>query len=229
VYLNTELSWSAKLIFLEIDSFTEQGKDCYVSNEHLAKFAGIAERNVRRALAKLEEIGWIEKTRFDGRKRYMRSTMCIQAGGTKASTKTGRKRPPSPDENVHILNTVTNPIKEEKTGTSPAPAKKVTTRMKTAFMEAYQNQTGTEFYWAAKESTHCKQLAAKIVHRTGETDDQKTLEAFKYILNHLPKWYRENLTITLINSKFNELIAEIKQGNPPSETDHKRDIAARLQ
>ena len=41
IWENKDLSWNEKILFLEIDSFTSKDKDCYVSNEYIAKLLGI--------------------------------------------------------------------------------------------------------------------------------------------------------------------------------------------
>ena len=75
IYLNTEINWHAKILFLEIHSFTEHEKECYMSNKYISSFLKISERQVSRYISELKQIGWIEETAFDGRKRYLRSML----------------------------------------------------------------------------------------------------------------------------------------------------------
>ncbi len=75
IYLNTEVNWYAKILFLEIHSFTENGKECYMSNKYISSFLKISERQVSRYISELKTIGWIETVAFDGRKRYLRSML----------------------------------------------------------------------------------------------------------------------------------------------------------
>ncbi|ASV31030.1 helix-turn-helix domain-containing protein [Maribacter cobaltidurans] len=75
IYLNTEVNWYAKILFLEIHSFTEHGKECYMSNKYISSFLKISERQVSRYISELKALGWIEETSFDGRKRYLRSKL----------------------------------------------------------------------------------------------------------------------------------------------------------
>ena len=75
IYLNTEVNWYAKILFLEIHSFTENGKECYMSNKYIASFLNISKRQVSRYITELKTIGWIEEISFDGRKRYLRSAL----------------------------------------------------------------------------------------------------------------------------------------------------------
>ncbi|MEM7485418.1 MAG: helix-turn-helix domain-containing protein [Bacteroidota bacterium] len=75
IYLNTEVNWYAKILFLEIHSFTEYGKECYMSNKYISSFLKISERQVSRYISELKALGWIEEVSFDGRKRYLRSML----------------------------------------------------------------------------------------------------------------------------------------------------------
>lgn len=75
IYLNTEVNWYAKILFLEIHSFTENGMECYMSNKYIASFLNISKRQVSRYISELKTVGWIEETAFDGRKRYLRSAL----------------------------------------------------------------------------------------------------------------------------------------------------------
>lgn len=73
IWENKELSWNEKILFLEIDSFTTKDKDCYISNEYIAKLLGITENSANRVLSSLISKGYIIKTAFDGRKRYVKT------------------------------------------------------------------------------------------------------------------------------------------------------------
>lgn len=73
IYLSKEVSHTSKMIFLEIHSFTSKGRQCFVSNEHLAEFVGISKRMVSKNISALIDAGWIELVSFDGQKRYLQS------------------------------------------------------------------------------------------------------------------------------------------------------------
>ena len=75
-----DLSWNEKILLMEIDSFTSQGKDCYISDEYIADKIGVSERSARAMISKLIELGYIIRTRFDGRRRYLESALAKQGG-----------------------------------------------------------------------------------------------------------------------------------------------------
>jgi DNA-binding MarR family transcriptional regulator len=91
VYLNRDLSWIEKLIFVEINSFYEEDMDCYLSNETLAEFFDITERHVQRSIKKLSEVGLvrIEKGKGDG-KRYLVPVENDKNVATKMSSKSDK-------------------------------------------------------------------------------------------------------------------------------------------
>jgi hypothetical protein len=78
IYLDPEVNWYAKILFLEIHSFTKNGRECYMSNKYIASFLHISERQVTRYISQLKSLGWIEETSFNGRKRYLRSLLHLE-------------------------------------------------------------------------------------------------------------------------------------------------------
>lgn len=73
-----DLSWNEKILLMEIDSFTAQGKDCFISDERVAEIIGVGVRSASTMISNLINKGYIKKTRFDGRKRYLESTITEQ-------------------------------------------------------------------------------------------------------------------------------------------------------
>lgn len=75
-----DLSWNEKILLMEIDSFTSQGKDCFISDEYISTLIGVSERSARTLLSNLINKGYINRTRYDGRRRYLQSTISYQSG-----------------------------------------------------------------------------------------------------------------------------------------------------
>ena len=73
IWKNPNLSWSERILFAEIDSLTSKDRDCCFSNEYIAELLGVSVYNASRALNHLIELGYVIKTRFDGRRRFIRS------------------------------------------------------------------------------------------------------------------------------------------------------------
>lgn len=75
IWENKELSWNEKILLMEIDSFTSRGVDCFFSNEYIAELLGVKENTASIILSKLVDKGYVSRTRFDGRHRYIESNL----------------------------------------------------------------------------------------------------------------------------------------------------------
>ena len=69
------LSWSERVLLVEIDRHTRHGRDCFMSNDYIAHFLNTSERNASKLLNSLIKKGYVVMTRFDGRKRFISSTL----------------------------------------------------------------------------------------------------------------------------------------------------------
>ena len=70
-----DLDWNEKILLLEIDSFTSNGLDCYMSNEYIAGFLKTSEWKAGQMVNDLIAKGYVIKTKFDGRRRYIESNL----------------------------------------------------------------------------------------------------------------------------------------------------------
>lgn len=102
IWKNKELSWNEKILFLEIDSFTSKDKDCYISNEYISKLLGVSETNANKILSSLIKKGFVIKTSFDGRRRFVKSALIH------TTMQTCQERQPCIVNNDNIPNTYTN-------------------------------------------------------------------------------------------------------------------------
>lgn len=75
IWKDKNLTWNEKILFLEIDSYTSKDKDCFFSNEYISELLGISETNANKTLSSLIKKGYVVKTKFDGRKRYVKSAL----------------------------------------------------------------------------------------------------------------------------------------------------------
>lgn len=75
IWKDTNLTWNEKILLLEIDSFTSQEKDCYFSDEYISELLNISTTNANKTLASLIKKGYVIKTKFDGRRRYVKSAL----------------------------------------------------------------------------------------------------------------------------------------------------------
>lgn len=101
IWQDQSLSWNEKILLMEIDSFTSKGHDCYISNEYIANLLQVTDRSARKYLSHLMQAGYIRMVRFDGRKRYVESTISFQAEWNDCSRQGGQSVPHT-DNNEYI-------------------------------------------------------------------------------------------------------------------------------
>ena len=104
-----DLSWNEKILLMEIDSFTAKGKDCFISDEYIAELLKINLVNANRNVSSLVKKGYIKKTRFDGRRRYLQSLLCDRADLSQTIGQTCLER-------QHTYNNT--PIEEDKSSSN---------------------------------------------------------------------------------------------------------------
>lgn len=103
IWQDKSLSWNEKILLMEIDSFTAKDRECHISNEYIAELLGVTDRCARKYLSHLLELGLIRVVKFDGRKRYVESTISFQAEWNICSRQDGVSVPHT-DNNEYINN-----------------------------------------------------------------------------------------------------------------------------
>ena len=103
IWQDRSLSWNEKILLMEIDSFTSKGHECYISNEYIAELLGVTDRCARKYLSHLKEIGYLREVRFDGRKRYVESTISFRTEWNDCSGQGGSSVPHT-NNNEYINN-----------------------------------------------------------------------------------------------------------------------------
>tara|TARA_R110000751_G_scaffold78850_3_gene159161 strand:- start:119 stop:760 length:642 start_codon:yes stop_codon:yes gene_type:complete len=89
LYLDSTLTWTQKLLLLEVDSFARNDKDCFVSNEHLAAHLAISESGIEKCLRQLVSKGLLTRERRcvnNINRRILRLTTSLECGHTPHST-----------------------------------------------------------------------------------------------------------------------------------------------
>jgi len=70
IYLNEELSWTEKILLVEIHSL-DKGEGCWASNEYFSEFLNKSEGQIANCISRMRKLGYIDDRKFDGRKRFM--------------------------------------------------------------------------------------------------------------------------------------------------------------
>lgn len=79
IWENKDLTWNEKILLLDIDSYTSKNKDCFFSNKYISELLDVNETTANKILSSLIKKGYVVKTKFDGRKRYIKSTLELGA------------------------------------------------------------------------------------------------------------------------------------------------------
>ena len=109
IWQNRSLSWSEKILLMEIDSFTAKDRECYISNEYIAELLGVSVSWASKCLSHLLELGFVRVVKFDGRKRYVESTIQFKADLNESSMQDGTKvQHTDNNEYININNTLSN-------------------------------------------------------------------------------------------------------------------------
>lgn len=104
-----------------------------------------------------------------------------------------------------------NPAKPKRANSLNATARKV-------FEEHFRNTFGEEYYWTAKDAGNMSQLLRKLTFSREQkqmpVDDDSVLYALQvFLLSVKDNWLLENLSVANLNSKYNEIVAQAKNGN----------------
>lgn len=110
IWQNRSLSWNEKILLMEIDSFTAKDHECYISNEYIAELLGVSVSWASKCLSHLLELGLVRVVKFDGRKRYVESTIQFKADLNESSMQDGTKVPYT--NNNEYINNNNSPYKK---------------------------------------------------------------------------------------------------------------------
>ena len=72
LYLNTELTWTEKILLIEIDSLDNNEKGCFASNKYLGQFLNKSAKTIANTISRLIRLGYINRIFFDGHNRGLR-------------------------------------------------------------------------------------------------------------------------------------------------------------
>ncbi len=223
IYLSRACCWVAKMIFIEIHSFTSTGKECFVSNEHLAELFDVSTTQVSKHITKLTKLGWIEQTRFDGRKRYLRACLEVKLKADLPNTPIEAEKAKQPltlvqsSIELRFKHTIpnTNPITNNDASALPElPHKKIAYTKWTLeqfrdqvhfFKNLYPEKILKEFYnyWKVPDENRTPRFKLERVWST-----EYKLEMWQKVENgEFRKKYTNGITTTEKHSGANDLLA----------------------
>ena len=118
LYLNHSLTWTQKIMIAEIDSFSKNGLECFVSNEHLSEHLQISVSGVEKALRRIVELGYVERRKVwlrGANRRILRVVTSLECGTNPHQSEV---KPLTGVSHTNTrTNTMNNPMKESKPNT----------------------------------------------------------------------------------------------------------------
>ena len=110
----------------------------------------------------------------------------------------------------------------------PEKAKSLFSGLRTAFCEEYRKATGLHYAFTAKDAGALKMLETKLRNMQPDQPDDIIIKTLCALLENMPEWYKKNgFSLSVINSKLNEIVAGIKTTKSSAADDYKARILAR--
>lgn len=96
--------------------------------------------------------------------------------------------------------------------------KEINSKARLLFELHFRETFGADYYWTAKDAGAMSQLLNKLKfqreQKKMDVSDDSLLYALQYLLSSVKEgWIFDNFSVTNINSKFNEIVAQAKNGN----------------
>ncbi|WP_300878000.1 DUF4373 domain-containing protein, partial [uncultured Bacteroides sp.] len=97
-------------------------------------------------------------------------------------------------------------------------SKAINIKARSIFEEHFKAAYGNEYYWVAKDAGNMSKLLQKITFSREKkqmpVDDDSVLYALKILLSSIrDNWLLENFSVANLNSKYNEIVSQAKNGN----------------
>ena len=200
IWESKDLTWNEKILFLEIDSFTSKEKDCYFSNEYIAKLLGVTENSANRILSSLINKGYVIKTAFDGRKRFIKTAFSYdKAGYSQKNKQDNQESVNCSNHEEYIPNTRNNTVDSEEEKDKSFSKKDGRTRNK---YDEYFEQCWKEYGRKGNKAE-----AFKRWKKLSEEDKSKILPHIKaYIQSKSEKTYQKDFERYISNRTFDTVV-----------------------
>ena len=114
-------------------------------------------------------------------------------------------------------------IEDNNIPPTPPKGEGINYKARSLFETHYRQLFGSDYYWTVKDAGAMSQLLQKLKfqreQKQMDVSDESILYALQYLLSSVKEgWIFENFSVTNINSKFNEIVAQAKK-KVPSKTD----------
>lgn len=200
IWESKDLTWNEKILFLEIDSFTSKDKDCFFSNEYIANLLGVTENSANRILSSLISKGYVIKTSFDGRRRFIKTTFSYDKSDySQKNSQDNQESVSRFSKYEYIPNTSNNTVDLEEEKDKSFSKKEVKTRKK---YDEYFEQCWKEYGRKGNKSE-----SYKVWLKLSEEDRLKVLPHVKaYIQSRSDKSYQKDFERYLNKRVFDNVV-----------------------
>ena len=118
------------------------------------------------------------------------------------------------DKNVTIEDKKNIDVKSDNTDINTEEHKSLNARARDVFIEYYNSINENEYYWKAKDAGSMSSILNAIKNgrkRKGlDNSDDNVLNALRFLLESISdQWILSNLSVSIIFSKYNEIVASI--------------------
>ncbi|MDA8692488.1 helix-turn-helix domain-containing protein [Saprospiraceae bacterium] len=196
LYLNHELSWSDKILLIEIDSLdNDLKKGCFASNKYFGEFLNKSHGTIANIISRLIRLGYIKRIFFDGHNRGLR----INKG------KTGYNfyKEPSRKNEGNLHKKMNEPSRKDEHINTISNTDTINAHFKT-FWNLYDKKVDRERAW-------------KKFIKLSQKDIQTIIERTPSFVKANPdKQYRPNPSTYINNRRFEDEITTIKTATTKS-------------
>lgn len=227
------LSGVELLCYATIFAFSHaDGHDFHGSQQYLANWCGVSRITINKVVNNLIDKGYIkcEAEEISGRNTVYHYT-ALTDGLNETMFTTGVNKINNDckqnlhnnniDNNIEIITSVDVPQSGGKAEKAKEKKYTVTHRCRLIFEQEYLQKTGIEYYYTPKDAAAVKQLIGKIrkyLPGDEKENEEVIVQNFSIFIHMIctsgkvEKWIVDNLSLSNINSKFNEIYSQLKNG-----------------
>lgn len=224
VRYSKDLSPNSKLLYGELTALSNQEGYSWATNAYYAKLYQVEDRTIQRWLSQLKRLGFIKIYQVPTQDNLTQRRIFITDNpGDIKDTQGGDKKDTPPDDKKDAHNSTGKSSTKSTThkGSRGGQLKKVKSSIRTYIEDDHKARTGQAYYWTAKDSGALASLIPKICFTLKAQGGQETGEAIIAsakalhiaVLRGGDAWQKNNISLTLLNSQYNQIISRYGSNN----------------
>ena len=228
IYLNSNLTFAEKILYVEIQSLDMSEAGCFASNAYFAQFIGVSATTISVGITKLKDLGFIYQESFDGRKRVLKS--CLQ---NTESQNINFQKPALQKSKGRVKKTESIIIQDTNTdnNTNINGEKSPYTNFVAVYDKFCKDRIGVGCKMNGAEGKALKQIIKYLsLHIKGDSQSQ-LVESWRFILNKwdaLDEFYKKQIKLTQINSNLINILNQLRNNGKAKSSNLEQQIRNRL-